>query len=70
MRVMDGKVQRVPVRLGLRDDAAGVVAIVEGVARGDVLVRGSARATLKEGAAVRVAPDGPPASGEPEAKVR
>lgn len=70
MRVMHGKVQRVPVRLGLRDDAAGVVAIVEGVSRGDVLVRGSARATLKEGAAVRVAPDGPPASGEPEAKVR
>jgi RND family efflux transporter MFP subunit len=70
MRVVDGRVQRVPVRLGLRDDAAGAVAVVEGVARGDVLVRGSARATLKEGAAVRVARDGPAGSGEPEAKAQ
>ncbi len=55
MRVEGGKAKRVPVELGIRDDAAGQVAITSGVQKGDVLVLGSARATLAEGAPVRLA---------------
>jgi hypothetical protein len=64
MRVADGRVTRVPVKLGLRDEVAGAVALVDGVAEGDVLVLGSARATLVEGAPVRL----PAAPRPPEAK--
>jgi F420-0:gamma-glutamyl ligase len=38
-----------------RDDVAGAVAITSGVREGDVLVLGSARATLAEGAPVTLA---------------
>lgn len=55
MRVEDGKAVKVPVKLGVRDDAAGLVAVASGVGAGDVLVLGSARATLAEGAPVQVA---------------
>jgi RND family efflux transporter MFP subunit len=55
MRVAGGKAERVPVTLGLRDDAAGQVALTAGVRAGDVLVLGSARATLADGAPVRLA---------------
>lgn len=55
MRVEGGKVESVPVELGIRDEAAGQVAITSGVRAGDVLVLGSARATLSEGDPVRVA---------------
>jgi RND family efflux transporter MFP subunit len=55
MRVAGGKAERAPVKLGIRDDAAGLVAIASGVRGGDVLVLGSARATLAEGAPVRLA---------------
>lgn len=55
LRVADGKVEKVVVRVGVRDEAAGAVALTEGVAPGDVLVLGSARATLSEGASVQVA---------------
>jgi multidrug efflux pump subunit AcrA (membrane-fusion protein) len=55
MRVGGGKAERTPVTLGLRDDAAGLVAIASGVRAGDVLVLGSARATLADGAPVRLA---------------
>jgi hypothetical protein len=55
MRVAGGKAERVPVTLGLRDDAAGQVALTSGVRAGDVLVLGSARATLADGAPVRLA---------------
>jgi RND family efflux transporter MFP subunit len=55
MRVSDGRVEKVAVRLGIRDDASGVVALDAGVSEGDVLVLGSARAALPEGAPVRVA---------------
>lgn len=55
MRVAGGKAEKVAVTLGLRDDAAGLVAIASGVEKGDVLVLGSARATLAEGAPVRLA---------------
>jgi len=55
MRVAGGKVERVPVEISLRDDVAGAVGFRSGVEPGDVLVLGSARATLSEGAPVRVA---------------
>jgi RND family efflux transporter MFP subunit len=55
LRVADGKVEKVAVEVGLRDDVAGAVAITSGVRPGDVLVLGSARATLAEGAPVRLA---------------
>ncbi len=57
MRVADGRVEKVPVKVGIRDDAADVVALDSGVSEGDVLVLGSARAALPEGAPVRVAQD-------------
>ena len=55
LRVAGGKVEKVTVRIGVRDEAAGAVAITGGVSAGDVLVLGSARATLPEGASVEVA---------------
>ena len=64
LRVAGGRVEKVAVRLGVRDDAAGAVALTEGVRPGDVLVLGSARATLREGASVRLAG---PASAEKKA---
>ncbi len=67
MRVSGGKVEKVAVKLGVRDDAEGAVALTEGVARGDVLVLGSARATLAEGAPVRLAGE-PAPRPSPEAK--
>jgi RND family efflux transporter MFP subunit len=74
MRVADGSVQKVPVELGIRDDVAGAVAITSGVGPGDVLVLGSARATLADGARVKLAggersaepgPDGRAPAGAP-----
>lgn len=56
MRVAGGKVERVPVEISLRDDVTGAVGFRAGVEAGDVLVLGSARATLAEGTPVRVAP--------------
>jgi membrane fusion protein (multidrug efflux system) len=58
LRVVEGRVEKVPVQLGLRDDSAGLVAIESGVQPGDVLVLGSARGSLVEGAAVRLAQSG------------
>jgi RND family efflux transporter MFP subunit len=55
LRVTDGRVEKVTVRLGLRDDVLGAVELVAGAAPGDVLVLGSARATLADGARVKVA---------------
>lgn len=64
LRVANGKVEKVEVRTGLRDDVSGAVAITSGnVAPGDVLVLGSARAAVAEGAPVRLARDG--AAGRP-----
>lgn len=67
MRVAGGKVERVPVKVSLLDDVTGAVAFAAGVQEGDLLVLGSARATLAEGAPVVVAkpaaPPGPGASG-------
>lgn len=58
MRVSGGKVERVAVEISVRDDVTGAVGFRAGVKPGDVLVLGSARATLAEGAPVRVAPSG------------
>jgi membrane fusion protein, multidrug efflux system len=58
MRVAGGKVEKVAVELGLRDEVAGAVGFRSGVKPGDVLVLGSARGTLAEGTPVRVAQDG------------
>jgi RND family efflux transporter MFP subunit len=55
LRVTGSRVERVPVEIALRDDVAGAVAFDAGVRVGDLLVLGSARAALAEGAAVEVA---------------
>lgn len=54
MRVAGGKVEKVPVEVVLRDDVAGAVAFASGVRPGDVLVLGSARSALAEGASVEL----------------
>lgn len=68
LRVANGRVERVEVKTGLRDDVSGAVAITAGVAPGDVLVLGSARGTVADGATVKVARDGgePAVRGRPE----
>jgi membrane fusion protein, multidrug efflux system len=58
LRVSKGKVERVQVKTGVRDEVSGTIAILAGVAAGDVLVLGSARTTVAEGAPVRLARDG------------
>jgi RND family efflux transporter MFP subunit len=58
LRVANGKIEKVAVRTGLRDEVSGAVAITSGVAPGDVLVLGSARAAVAEGAPVRLVRDG------------
>jgi membrane fusion protein, multidrug efflux system len=63
MRVSDGKVEKVAVETGLRDEVAGRVGIASGVRAGDVLVLASARASLADGAAVKLAERAAPASG-------
>lgn len=65
LRVSDGRIERVPVELGVRDEVAGAVGLRSGVKQGDVLVLGSARGTLAEGTKVRVAQQ---AAGSPERK--
>jgi hypothetical protein len=55
MRVADGKIEKVAVELGMRDDVAGQVGLRSGVNDGDVVVLGSARAALAEGTPVKVA---------------
>jgi RND family efflux transporter MFP subunit len=52
MKVADGKVSRVQVEIALQDELAGAVSFRSGVRPGDVLVLGSARASLEDGARV------------------
>lgn len=61
MRVQDERVQRVPVKLGLRDDVAQQVEVSSGLQAGDVVLLGSARDEVGEGARVKV--DAPPPGG-------
>ncbi len=68
MRVAGGKVERVPVEVALRDDVTGAVAFRSGVKAGDVLVLGSARATLSEGTPVHVAQPDATVTGAPAAQ--
>ncbi|WP_239470130.1 efflux RND transporter periplasmic adaptor subunit [Archangium violaceum] len=55
LRVKDGRVERVPVTLGMTDQMARLVELRSGVGAGDVLLRGSAR-DLAEGTLVQVRP--------------
>ena len=55
MRVSAGKLEKVPVEISLRDDVAGQIGVCAGVREGDVVVLGSARASLSEGTQVDVA---------------
>lgn len=61
LRVAGGKVERVAVRLGITDEASERVEVVEGLAAGDVLLVGAARA-ITPGALVALpaAAGGPP----------
>lgn len=52
-RLKGGKVDVVPVRLGVRDEATELVEILSGVAPGDTVLLGSAQG-VTEGAAVRI----------------
>jgi RND family efflux transporter MFP subunit len=53
-RVKGGKVDVVPVQLGVRDEAAELVEVAAGIAQGDTVLLGSAQA-ITAGTAVRVA---------------
>jgi hypothetical protein len=44
LRLRDGKAERVPVEIGIRDDRTERVEILSGIAAGDVLLIGAARA--------------------------
>ena len=44
LRLRDGKAERVPVQVGVRDDRSERIEILSGVAAGDVLLSGAARA--------------------------
>lgn len=52
-RIRDGKAERVPVTLGLRQSEAELVEVLSGIAEGDVVILGAAR-TLAPGTPVRV----------------
>jgi hypothetical protein len=54
VRVKAGRAERVPVELGLRDEARETVELRTGVAQGDTLLRGAAQG-ISAGSAVRVA---------------
>ena len=54
LRIQDGRVQRVPVTLGLRDAVAQQVEVRSGLRAGDVVVLGSARDAVGEGTRVKV----------------
>ncbi|WP_224363502.1 efflux RND transporter periplasmic adaptor subunit [Hyalangium versicolor] len=53
LRIRDGKVERVTVKLGLRDEVAQQIEVLSGLQEGDVVVLGSAR-DLVEGTRVEV----------------
>ena len=54
VRVADGKVERVPVTLGLQDPRTERVHVLTGLSERDTLLRGASR-TIPPGTAVRVA---------------
>lgn len=65
MRVKDGRVDQVPVTIGMTDELSRMVELRSGVQVGDVLLRGSAQ-DLAEGTQVKVrAPEQQPRESEP-----
>jgi RND family efflux transporter MFP subunit len=54
LKIEGQRVRKVPVKVRLRDPVAGQVGFEDGVAPGDLLVLGSARADVAEGTAVEV----------------
>lgn len=56
LRVREGKVERVPVALGMRDELTDRIEVRSGLIPGDTVLRGSARAGIAEGTAVQLAP--------------
>jgi len=55
LRVREGKVERVPVALGLRDEVTDRIEVRNGLVPGDTVLRGSARAGIAEGTPVQLA---------------
>ena len=60
LRVANGRVERVPVQLGIADENSEKVEVLSGVAQGDVVLLGAARA-ITPGAKVVVQNEAPPA---------
>jgi hypothetical protein len=56
-KVKGGKVEVVPVQLGVQDEAAELVEIHSGVVQGDTVLLGSAQA-ITEGSPVRITQEG------------
>lgn len=54
LRVKDGKVERAPVVLGVRDEVADRIEVKSGLTPGDTVLRGSARAGIAEGTRVQL----------------
>jgi RND family efflux transporter MFP subunit len=54
LRLKDGKVERVTVALGARDEVADRIEVKSGLLPGDTVLRGSARAGIAEGTAVEI----------------
>lgn len=57
LKVVEDRIRKVPVKVRLRDPVAGQVGFEAGVAAGDVLVLGSARADVAEGTRVELGRD-------------
>jgi len=55
-RIKDGKVDVVPVELGVQDEAAELIEVKSGIAQGDTVLLGSAQA-VTEGSPVRITQD-------------
>jgi len=64
LRVQEGKLARVPVTLGMKDEVSRLVELRSGVQAGDILVRSPAQ-DLTEGARVEVRPPEKPREPEP-----
>jgi hypothetical protein len=63
MRIKQGKVERVPVQLGLKDEGAEKIQITAGVQAGDTLLLGAAQG-ISAGTVVKVST--PPSDKAPE----
>jgi RND family efflux transporter MFP subunit len=69
LKVLNGKVERVEVALGLADEQTDQVEIRSGVAAGDLLLVGAAQ-QITPGTPVRLSPPGTPAVPERQAELR